>query len=318
MSEDFCRFVVLINLAVAFLATGIMWACSVSRRMNLHGGGFAGEEVSPRRRKASLSRSQWTTGLLNCLTIVLLLQLSAMDAYWWFLSLSLLWLAVLAFSAFQSRSRNGVSSATESSAGNTSPAVESRGRTPILFTGVHAMLVFWMTWIYLTSPEGRMMKTKLKVGDPAPAFTATSADGQRISLADFLGKQGLVIFFYPKDGTAVCTKEACAFRDSYEKFVDAHVEVIGVSADSDASHQSFAGTHKLSFPLISDADGSLRKAFGVEKTFGIIPGRVTYVIDKQGIVRLIYSAQLASDEHVKKALAAVGETTEPPDGGTNQ
>ena len=152
---------------------------------------------------------------------------------------------------------------------------------------------------------------KLNVGDAAPDFSATTSDGTRISLSDYVGKRGLVLFFYPKDGTAVCTKEACAFRDSYEKFADANVEVIGVSSDTDESHRSFAGTHKLSFPLISDTDGSLRKLFGVQKTFGIIPGRVTFVIDKTGIIRLIYSAQLASDEHVQKALAAVSLTAKP-------
>lgn len=146
----------------------------------------------------------------------------------------------------------------------------------------------------------------LKVGERAPAFSAVTSDGREIQLADYLGKRGLVLFFYPMDGTSVCTQEACAFRDSYEKFAQAGAEVIGVSGDSDESHRQFAAQHRLSFPLISDADGSLRKAFGVTKTLGIVPGRVTYVIDKAGVIRLIFSALFASDEHVKQALAALG------------
>lgn len=147
----------------------------------------------------------------------------------------------------------------------------------------------------------------LKIGDRAPDFTAKTSAGDTIRLADYLGKKGLVLFFYPKDGTAVCTKEACAFRDSYSQFVDAGAEVIGISSDSDQSHLGFAQQNRLNFPLISDSDGALRKLFAVPKTLGIIPGRVTYVIDKDGIIRQIYSAMMASDEHVKQALAALGK-----------
>jgi peroxiredoxin Q/BCP len=147
---------------------------------------------------------------------------------------------------------------------------------------------------------------RLEVGDRAPDFSATTHDGNRICLSDYLGKRGLVLFFYPRDGTPVCTKEACAFRDSYEQFIDAGAEVIGVSGDSDERHRAFTRQHKLSSPLISDKDGSLRKAFAVPKTLGLFPGRVTYVIDKEGIIQKIFSAQFASDEHVRQALIAVG------------
>lgn len=147
--------------------------------------------------------------------------------------------------------------------------------------------------------------TMLSVGDAAPSFTAKTSDGKTIDLATSLGKEGLVLFFYPKDGTSVCTAEACAFRDSYEKFKAAGFEVVGVSSDSDQSHRTFADRNKLSFPLISDADGSLRQQFGVQNTFGIIPGRVTFVIDRSGTIKLAYSALLAADDHVKRALAAV-------------
>lgn len=154
---------------------------------------------------------------------------------------------------------------------------------------------------------------KLQVGDRAPNFAAKDQRGETMRLVDFLGKRGLVLFFYPKDGTAVCTKEACGFRDSYDRFAAAGFEVIGVSSDSAASHGEFAGRHQLPFPLLSDADGSLRSAFGVPKAFGFLPSRVTYVIDRSGVIRLIFSALLASDAHVTKALEAVQESANSTD-----
>lgn len=145
----------------------------------------------------------------------------------------------------------------------------------------------------------------MKAGSKAPDFSARTADGQQIQLSQFLGQRGLVLFFYPKDGTRICTAEACAFRDSYEKFVDAGFEVIGISSDSQISHQQFAERNALPFPLISDSDGALRKLFNVPRTLGLLPGRATYVIDRDGIIRHIYSAALASDNHVTEALAAI-------------
>lgn len=143
---------------------------------------------------------------------------------------------------------------------------------------------------------------QLKIGDRAPDFTATAHDGTVVRLADFRGKRGLVLFFYPKDNTAVCTQEACSFRDAYERFVEAGAQVVGVSSDSDDSHRAFAARHRLTFPLVCDASGELRKAYGASAFLGWMPGRVTFVIDRQGIIRLVYSAMLASDEHVQQAL----------------
>ncbi|MFM7186018.1 MAG: peroxiredoxin [Planctomycetota bacterium] len=146
----------------------------------------------------------------------------------------------------------------------------------------------------------------IEVGDTAPLFTAPLQDGGTFDSASLLGSKWLVLFFYPKDDTPVCTKEACAFRDSYEKFAAAGAEVVGVSSDTAASHARFAARHRLPFPIVADTDRRLRRLFGVPNTFGVIPGRVTYVIDRQGLVRLVYSALLASDAHVQRALAAVG------------
>lgn len=145
----------------------------------------------------------------------------------------------------------------------------------------------------------------VQVGDHAPDFILTSQSGQQVSLGRFLGSKAVVLFFYPKDGTAVCTKEACSFRDAYEDFAQAGAVVIGVSSDSAENHRAFASGHRLPFILLADADGSLRKAFGVPKTLGIMPGRVTYVIDKEGIVRHVFSSQFAADRHVAEALAVV-------------
>ena len=143
------------------------------------------------------------------------------------------------------------------------------------------------------------------VGDRAPDFALPSQTGAQVSLAEYRGKQAVVLFFYPKDGTAVCTKEACSFRDAYEDFVQAGAVVMGVSSDAVESHQAFASGHRLPFVLLADAAGSLRKAFGVPKTLGLLPGRVTYVIDKEGIVRRVFSSQLSADRHVAEALTVV-------------
>jgi len=143
------------------------------------------------------------------------------------------------------------------------------------------------------------------IGDPAPEFSVLDSQGRLLALNDFRGKKAVVVFFYPADGSPICTKEACAFRDAYQDFVDAGAEVIGVSGDPEQSHQRFAEHHRLPFRLVSDADGALRRAFGVPKTFGMLPGRVTYVIDQQGIVRHLFSSQLNAARHVSEALAVL-------------
>lgn len=145
----------------------------------------------------------------------------------------------------------------------------------------------------------------LQVGDPSPDFTAPTQDGGSLTLSAFRGQKVVVLFFYPGDGTPVCTAEACAFRDAYADFSDAGAVVIGISSDSLASHRTFVANHRLPFRLVSDDGGAIRQAFGVPKTLGILPGRVTYVIDKQGIVRLIFNSQLAAGRHVTESLQAV-------------
>ena len=151
-----------------------------------------------------------------------------------------------------------------------------------------------------------MAKT-IDVGDQAPDFAVTSHDGHEIRLSDFRDDNVVVLFFYPKDGTPMCTKEACAFRDAYQDFAEAGAVVIGVSADSEDRHRGFAAKNDLPFHLVSDTDGSLRRLFNVPKTMGFLPGRVTYVIDKTRTVRLLFNSQMSTDGHVQEALKMVRE-----------
>lgn len=153
----------------------------------------------------------------------------------------------------------------------------------------------------------------LEVGSRAPQFSAPTQDGQLLTLDDCLQRGALVLFFYPKDGTPICTAEACAFRDAYEEFLQCGASVVGVSGDSVAAHQAFATKHRLPFPLIADTQGELRKSFGVARLWGLLPGRVTYVIDHEGIIRKIFSGALHSSRHVREALDALRST--PAEGG---
>ena len=149
--------------------------------------------------------------------------------------------------------------------------------------------------------QAQPAKGKVQVGDLAPDFTLLNQSGTPVCLGDFLCKQYIVLYFYPRDNTSVCTQEACAFRDSYEAFKDAGAEVMGVSSDSVESHRQFAKEHQLPFILLSDVGGVIRKRYGVPTAFGL-PGRVTYIIDRQGIVRRIFFSQFTSKRHVDEAL----------------
>jgi peroxiredoxin Q/BCP len=143
------------------------------------------------------------------------------------------------------------------------------------------------------------------VGDPAPNFALPNAAGEVVRLSDFLGKKDVVLYFYPKDYTPGCTAEACSFRDNYEVITEMGAEVLGISSDSQESHQGFAAQHRLPFPLLSDEDGAVRKRYAVPATLGLLPGRVTYVIDKQGIIRHVFVSQINIDRHIAEALAGL-------------
>ncbi len=151
----------------------------------------------------------------------------------------------------------------------------------------------------------RQTKGGARVGSKAPDFSLRSVSGEVIGLKDFLGERPVVLYFYPKDDTPGCTKEACAFRDEYKKFAKLDAEVIGVSSDSVESHRSFTEKHDLPFTLLSDEGGKVRRLYGVPNTFGVFPGRVTYVIDEAGVIKHMFSSQIAAVQHVAEALKAL-------------
>ena len=145
----------------------------------------------------------------------------------------------------------------------------------------------------------------LKVGDTIPNFKAKDANGNDFDSQNIVGKKPLVIYFYPKDNTPGCTAEACSFRDQYEDFKDLGAEVIGISSDSVSSHQQFSKQYKLPFILLSDNDKKIKTLFGVPSgLFGLLPGRVTYVTDKNGVIQMIFDSMLAT-KHIPKALQAI-------------
>ncbi len=149
------------------------------------------------------------------------------------------------------------------------------------------------------------MARGVQVGDKAPDFTLPSQTGEQVRLQDRLGERVVVLYFYPKDNTSGCTAEACAFRDSHEAFTDAGAEVIGVSSDSADRHAGFADRHRLPFTLLADQGGRVRRAYGVPAVLGLIPGRVTYVIDRSGTVRHVFNSMTNIDGHVGEALEVV-------------
>lgn len=148
----------------------------------------------------------------------------------------------------------------------------------------------------------------LKIGDKIPCFF--NEDNNTVFNWDKYKGKPLVIYFYPKDDTPGCTTQACGFRDEYETFKELGAEVIGISGDSNESHEKFAQKYKLPFLLLSDNDKKIRKLFGVPSNlFGLIPGRVTYVMDKNGIIQFIFNSMSAKN-HVQKAKEIIQKMTE--------
>lgn len=143
----------------------------------------------------------------------------------------------------------------------------------------------------------------LKVGESVPDFTLQDQNGKEFRLSEHLGKTCLVIYFYPKDDTPGCTKQACYFRDQYEAFTSAGATVIGISGQDVASHKAFAKKYNLPFTLLADVEGKVRKQFGAGS--GIIPGRVTFVVGKDGKVAYVFSSQTDVQRHVEEALRVV-------------
>jgi thioredoxin-dependent peroxiredoxin len=147
----------------------------------------------------------------------------------------------------------------------------------------------------------------LDVGDRVPSFSLADQDGASFQLEQALGRGPLVFFFYPKDETPTCTREACSFRDAHADLHAGGAQVFGISSDSEASHKSFATHHRLPYRLLADEGGHVRdEVFGVPRgLLGLRPGRATYVVDAEGIVRHRFQKHLAAQEHVDEALAVV-------------
>jgi len=141
----------------------------------------------------------------------------------------------------------------------------------------------------------------------APDFSLLDQDGQTVSLKTLLGRKSIVLFFYPKDESPVCSAQVCAFRDSYAQFIDTGAQLIGISSDSVASHKHFHEKHHLPYRLLSDMDGKVRQAYRVPSTLGLIPGRTTYVIDSQGMIRYTFSSQFNIGKHIADTLRIVKE-----------
>lgn len=152
-------------------------------------------------------------------------------------------------------------------------------------------------------------KSPVKVGDQVPSFVLLDQFGATFDMNDFIGKTAMVVYFYPKDDTPGCTKEACGFRDAYQEFTDKNIKVIGISSDDVESHKNFAEKYNLPFTLLADVDNEVRNLFGVKASvLGLIPGRVTYVVDKKGTVVFMYESQLKAERHIKESINAINNS----------
>jgi thioredoxin-dependent peroxiredoxin len=144
--------------------------------------------------------------------------------------------------------------------------------------------------------------------DKIPTFSLPDQNGVIFNATELIGKKKMVIFFYPKDDSPGCTKEACYFRDLYEVFSEADAVIIGISGQSVESHKKFAEKHRLSYTLLSDKGNRIRKLFGVPTNFfGLLPGRVTYIIDREGKVAHTFNSQTQTERHVDEALKILKE-----------
>jgi peroxiredoxin Q/BCP len=141
----------------------------------------------------------------------------------------------------------------------------------------------------------------LSVGDPIPAFSLIDQDGKAFNITDYIGSRALVIYFYPKDESMVCTKEACAFRDNFERFVKSGAKIIGINSGSVASHKEFQAHYKLPFTLLSDPGNKVYNLFGIRNKL-FLTGRKTFVVDLNGKIVYIHEAMFAGREHADEAL----------------
>lgn len=163
-----------------------------------------------------------------------------------------------------------------------------------------------ITLLLALSLIGCQAKGQLKMGDKVPEFTLQDQNGKDFNSTAVIGTETAVIYFYPKDDTPGCTKEACSFRDNFEAFTSAGVRVIGISSDDVESHKAFEEKYNLPFTLLADEENEVRNLFGVKgNVFGMIPGRVTFVIDKTGRIVSIFESQMNAEKHIQESLDAI-------------
>lgn len=170
------------------------------------------------------------------------------------------------------------------------------------FNRLYPVIYLLVSSSFLTFSQKNNMN-EIKIGSSIPAFTLPDQNGNLFDISSVIGKKNLVIYFYPKDDSPGCTKEACSFRDQFEVFKEADAMVIGISGQSIESHKKFAEKYRLSFILLSDEGNKVRKLFGVPSNFfGLIPGRVTFIADKKGKVVYVFNSQTQAEKHVDEAL----------------
>jgi peroxiredoxin Q/BCP len=157
------------------------------------------------------------------------------------------------------------------------------------------------------------MARELKIGELMPAFALPDADGRLVSSGELLGRGPLVVFFYPKDETIGCTREACGFRDVFAELSGAGATVVGISADDGESHRRFRAHHALPYVLLSDVDGQVAERFGVRRMWGLLPGRETFVMDSDGVVRAHLRSLSQPTRHVELALNMVHRLSVQPE-----
>jgi len=169
-------------------------------------------------------------------------------------------------------------------------------------------LVLFIGYLSFNNTTNNNDMKKIEIGSTVPSFSLKDQYNQTFNLDSVLGKKNLVIYFYPKDDSPGCTKEACSFRDQFEVFADADAMIIGISDQSVESHLEFAKKHRLNYTLLSDFEKKVRKLLGVPTNFfGMIPGRVTYIINKEGKVVYLFNSQVQAEKHVDEALRILQE-----------
>jgi thioredoxin-dependent peroxiredoxin len=169
------------------------------------------------------------------------------------------------------------------------------------------LIVYLILFTSYTTFSQTTSMEKIKIGSSIPEFKLPDQNGNMFDINSVIGKKNIVIYFYPKDDSPGCTKEACSFRDQFEVFKEADAVIIGISGQSVKSHKEFAEKHRLSFTLLSDEGNKIRKLFGASSGLGILPGRVTYVADKKGKVVYVFNSQTQATKHVDEALRILKE-----------